>query len=149
MLQHLDHLALKSKAGVDLVLVVADHAPEVVALGERLASVDPALAAIEDLAPKEVVMEVTGSLTDGADLTIAVGDLNSQQANSAVPVTTKGGKRGLHYTARSGDFLYISAQRDEDNSGSIRCSIKVDGVIVAENESRGPYTIATCSGRTP
>lgn len=55
------------------------------------------------------------------------------------------GSGGHLFKPSRGEFIYISAQRNDDDLGTIRCRIKVDGVTVVENESSGPYTIATCS----
>lgn len=48
-------------------------------------------------------------------------------------------------TARTGQFVYISAQ-NQISSGTVTCQILVDGQVVKESESSGGYTIATCSG---
>lgn len=43
-----------------------------------------------------------------------------------------------------GAFTYLSLQLRAD-SGSIRCTITVDGFVVSDNTSRGAYAIASCS----
>lgn len=48
-------------------------------------------------------------------------------------------------TVDSGEFLYISAQ-NQNELGSIICRIIADGVVIAENESTASYGIATCEG---
>lgn len=47
--------------------------------------------------------------------------------------------------AEPGQFLYISAQNNND-SGTIITRIEVDGVRYKESKSEGAYVIATCSG---
>lgn len=87
-----------------------------------------------------VTYKVTG--TAGAvDLTMSDEDGDtSQQSKVAVPVTRT--LRNMH----EGDFLYISAQ-NQGESGSVICSIEVDGVPVKTATSSGAYVISTCSGR--
>lgn len=51
----------------------------------------------------------------------------------------------LEFDARSGQFLYISAQNNAE-SGTVKCQIFVNGIEVKQAESRGAYVIATCSG---
>lgn len=99
---------------------------------------------VEPVGPSVMVFEVDGA-TSRADLTMQVGSWQSQRADVRVPLKS-GSKVGLSFTPARGDFLYISAQRKDGNGGTIRCRIKVDGVVLVENESSGPYTIATCSG---
>lgn len=48
-------------------------------------------------------------------------------------------------TVSDGTFVYLSAQ-NRHSSGSIACEIVVDGKVWRKSESRGGYTIATCSG---
>lgn len=116
---------------------------------DRMAEAAEVDRVLDEIYPGEVVMEVTGANTESADLTIGVGGQTSQQAGLKVPVQNRSGERGLRYTVGRGQFLYLSAQRNEDGPGTIRCAIKVDGKTIAENISRGPYVIATCSGRSP
>lgn len=52
----------------------------------------------------------------------------------------------IRYTMKSGTFAYISVQNEND-AGSVRCRILVDGLIWRESVSEGAYKIATCSGR--
>ncbi|MCP4542702.1 MAG: hypothetical protein GY832_36735 [Chloroflexi bacterium] len=49
------------------------------------------------------------------------------------------------FTASRGDFLYISAQNENDR-GTIACEIVVNNVKVETAESSGAYVIAGCSG---
>lgn len=48
------------------------------------------------------------------------------------------------FSAKSGQFLYVSAQNEGD-SGSVECEITVDGYTVKHTESQGGYVIASCS----
>jgi hypothetical protein len=50
------------------------------------------------------------------------------------------------YQMQKGDFVYVSAQNDDD-SGSVTCEIQVDGHIAVTHTSTGAYAVATCSGR--
>jgi hypothetical protein len=93
----------------------------------------------------EVVYEVTGTAT-GVDITMEGVSGTSQQSDVAVPLTNQSGKPGLHLSKKSGDFLYISAQNNDD-TGSVTCTIKADGKVISTVTSNGAYTIATCSGR--
>ncbi len=53
----------------------------------------------------------------------------------------------MGFSALPGQFLYVSAQIT--TSGSITCTILVDGTPVQTATSDGQYTIATCSGSVP
>jgi hypothetical protein len=95
-----------------------------------------------------VVYKVGGTATQ-ADITYEGpnGD-TAQQSNVDVPLTrvSDGGEGMILKNMRSGDFLYISAQNQND-SGTITCSIEIDGRVVETNTSYGGFTIATCSRR--
>ena len=48
----------------------------------------------------------------------------------------------------SGYFAYVSVQDDSgEGSAKVTCRILLNGVEVRKSESKGAYTIATCSGR--
>lgn len=83
--------------------------------------------------------EVTGDVTDQADMTFQNenGD-TGQQGQQALPWT-------YSIQALEGDFLYISAQNDNDY-GSVTCAIYVDGTLSESNVSSGAYAICTASG---
>lgn len=49
------------------------------------------------------------------------------------------------FSASPGDFLYISAQNNNE-SGTVTCQIAVNGTVIKTAHSSGAYTIATCSG---
>jgi hypothetical protein len=96
-----------------------------------------------------VVYLVLGS-ADSASITISTPTGQSQQ-DIDVPLMNQEGQRGLHFSGfSSGDFLYVSAQNTDDSPFSnIRCKIKVDGVVISDNESDAEYGIATCQGTMP
>jgi len=92
-----------------------------------------------------VLYEVTGS-AKYASITYQTGNGDSaQQTDVDVPLKRKSGEAGLTYTMRQGQFFYISAQNGTE-SGSIICTVKVNGKVVKANTSFGGYSIVTCSG---
>lgn len=72
----------------------------------------------------------------------------TSQADSDLPLLNKAGGEGLTFTNSFavGDFLYVSAQ-NQSRTGTVMCTILVDGVVVAENETSADFGIATCEGR--
>lgn len=50
------------------------------------------------------------------------------------------------YDMRSGDFVYISAQNDQEYGG-VTVEIYLDDILVKSSSSHGAYVIATASGR--
>jgi len=89
-----------------------------------------------------------GGTASYADITYsnASGD-TAQQSDVDVPLRRKsdGGEGIQMHGVPEGTFLYISAQNGQ-SSGTITCTIEVDGIPVKTNQSSGGYTIATCSG---
>jgi hypothetical protein len=71
-------------------------------------------------------------------------DGTRQETGRALPLRTSNNTPCVAYTFYAGDFIYISAQ-NEGGSGTVICTIKVNGRVVANNTSDGAYTIATCS----
>lgn len=53
------------------------------------------------------------------------------------------------FTAKSGQFIYVSAQLNSDTAIDITCTITVDGQVLKEANSRGKFSIASCSGSVP
>jgi hypothetical protein len=51
------------------------------------------------------------------------------------------------FTVARGDFVYISAQRSWEGSGSVTVSIYLNGVQAKSATSSGEYVIASTSGR--
>ncbi len=96
---------------------------------------------------RTVIYEVEGT-AKSVDITMESGSGTSQQSNLKVPLSSKGGAKGLTLKVDRGDFVYISAQ-NQGSSGSVTCRITVDNVVVSTVTSSGGYTIATCSGRAP
>ncbi len=84
-----------------------------------------------------VTYSVSGS-TKSASLTYA----NSQGGTAQETVSVPWSKQ---YTFKKGDFLYISAQNEQD-TGSVTTDIRVNGVLTKTATSSGAYVIATASG---
>lgn len=102
-------------------------------------------AIAQAMATNEVHYEVEGT-AKGADLTFQAPSGTSQLKGKAVPLANKNtGVRGIRYEMPAGSFVYLSAQ-NTGSSGTIRCRITVNGVVVAENSSSGSYAIVSCSG---
>lgn len=90
----------------------------------------------------EVIYNVTDTRNGNVSLTYQNSSGNSQQdAAEATPWKKR-------YRMESGSFMYVSAQRGH-NSGSVTCTITVDGKVVERAKSTGAAVIATCSGRVP
>lgn len=87
-----------------------------------------------------VVFEVTGKkVTKATSISYGIGG-NTSQANSA--------KLPWKKRATSTDaFLLASlvAQSGSGGNGSITCRITVDGKVLVENTSQGPYAVVTCT----
>ena len=85
--------------------------------------------------------EVTGTgVTKAGNVTYGVG-ANSSQANDVALPWSK--------DATSTDsFLIVSlvAQSGSGKAGKINCKVTVDGKVVVENSSEGPYAVVTCAG---
>jgi hypothetical protein len=54
----------------------------------------------------------------------------------------------LEIKARSGAFLYLSAQKQGER-GTIHATIYIDGQVLQQADSDSPYGIASVSGRVP
>jgi hypothetical protein len=112
--------------------------------GSDTAKPAPAASAVEP-ATHEIVYQLGGT-AETADITISTdGGGTSQQQGVDVPLTNKSGTPGIQFQADPGDFLYISAQNNDD--GTISCEISEDGLVIAQEESSGEYAIVTCQGR--
>lgn len=83
-----------------------------------------------------VMYKVTGS--HGLSITYA------NQGGDTAQTKTYKQKWDYSFRAKSGQFLYVSAQNEGD-SGSVECEITVDGYTVKHTESQGGYVIASCS----
>lgn len=96
--------------------------------------------------PLLVHYEVTGDGSGSASIT-AQTPTGTSQSTTDLPLTNKSGTEGLIFSGFShGDFLYISAQ-NQDEYGSVTCRIKVGDTVVSENTANGAYQIATCEGQ--
>jgi hypothetical protein len=84
-----------------------------------------------------VVYKVTGT-TNRASLTYQNAYGNTEQMEVDVPWT-----KTLKMVR--GEFVYVSAQNEND-SGTIKCEILVDGALTETASSSGAYVIASCSG---
>ncbi len=89
--------------------------------------------------PKSAVYAVRGTCST-ASLTYQneMGAANQQQGKD-VPWS-------LHFAARTGDFLYVSAQCEDDSDETIEAEVSVDGETVESSSSSGRFVIASASG---
>jgi len=92
----------------------------------------------------EVVYEVTGTASSVSITYQNESGGTAQQDSIGLPMTNKAGQSGMHFKMDDGAFMYISAQ-NEGSTGSVTCTIKVDGKTVKTTTSQGAYVIATCS----
>jgi len=84
---------------------------------------------------------VTGT-TSSVDVTYENGDGGtSQKSDDSLPWT-------YSFTGYSGDFIYISAQNQND-TGSVIATIYIDNEKYKSSTSEGAYVIATSSGSIP
>lgn len=99
---------------------------------------------------REVLLEVEGDdNTLWADVTFSVDGGTEQLSGTDLPLSRTETGSGIRMEAQSGDFLYLTAQRDDDGQGEITCRISVDGEVISEVTSSGSYVIASCSGTAP
>jgi hypothetical protein len=89
---------------------------------------------------RTVAYDVTGS-ADSFSITAKSATGTEQASNRALPAH-------VTYMMDPGAFAYISAQ-NEGESGSITCTITVDGQVISRNTADGAFTIATCQGNVP
>lgn len=85
-----------------------------------------------------VVYEITGTARR-VDLTIENEGGNTEQFDDAAVPYKK------TFAVPRGQFVYISAQ-NQGETGTVKCTITVDGVVLETAESSGRFVIATCSG---
>jgi len=83
-----------------------------------------------------IIYRVTGS--NGLSITYA------NQGGDTAQIKTYKQSWDYSFRAKSGQFLYVSAQ-NEDKYGGVQCEIVVDGSTVKHTESQGGYVIASCS----
>jgi len=90
--------------------------------------------------PAYIVEYRLGGTASRADITLENETGGTEQFGN---VLVKGWSK--KFGAERRQFVYISAQ-NQDEGGSIRCEIWVNGELWKEAESRGAYCIASCSG---
>lgn len=84
-----------------------------------------------------ITYEVTSTDTDGASVTYSNDNGSTEQQNVGIPWVKR-------FTAKPGQFLYLSAQNRND-FGSLTVRINVDGKTVKIANSNGGYAIASTS----
>lgn len=90
--------------------------------------------------PGEVVYEVTGS-QGASSITYGKGSQTSQRTNAGLPWSkTAKASNGI-------EFYSLTAQTGQAG-GKITCKITVNGKVLAENSSEGPYALVSCNGDT-
>jgi hypothetical protein len=81
-----------------------------------------------------------------ADATSADADVTYQTpSGTRQDSVTSGWSRT--FTFSTGDFVYLSAQNMA--SGTVSCTIEVNGQTLSTNASTGEYKIASCDGSVP
>ncbi|MEA3317371.1 MAG: hypothetical protein U9R54_05395 [Bacteroidota bacterium] len=88
-----------------------------------------------------VKYEVTCS-PSGFDITYENSSGNTEQK------TITSGSWATSFTGNQGDFVYVSAQADNENA-NITAKIYYKGDIIEQASSSGAYVIATASGSLP
>lgn len=97
----------------------------------------------EDASGTEVVLKVTDSKDAQLEnVTYSDPDMNISQANK---VKAPWEKRFSTDEDMSILGFTLNAQRGADGAGKITCSITVDGEVVTENSSTGPFAVVSCS----
>ena len=124
-------------ATIGTALVLGAVAFGITGCNDHAASPLPATPTTSD-----VVYKVSGT-AKAVNLTMQSATGIVQQDNAAVPVRNRTGSEGLHYPMTRGAFAYVSAQ-NQGSTGTVTCSIEIDGVIVSSNTSSGAYSIASC-----
>jgi hypothetical protein len=97
-----------------------------------------------------VVFFAEGSGTASAAVTMRTESGGSIQLDVGLPMTnTETGKRGIGSDKfKRGDPLSI-VLRNSEAGGSVTCRIEVDGQVIDEATSSGPYKVVTCAGKVP
>lgn len=85
-----------------------------------------------------VTYRVSGTV-ERVDVTYATADGTEQRADEDVPWST-------FTSGESGQFVYVSAQNQDDTNATVRVEIEWLDRIVASASSTGPFTIATADG---
>jgi hypothetical protein len=85
------------------------------------------------------LVNVVFSATGLVDVTLGRGSGVQQFADVTNPTYS--------FWMATGYFVYLSVQ-NQNNSGTVSCSITSNGIKVSSNYSDGAYVIATCSGKS-
>lgn len=101
------------------------------------AQVQPSASVAASDKGRKVVIEVTGA-KKASNVTYSLGTDISQD-NEAKPLPWK---KTLYSTD---PMLIVSVNAQNAGSGTITCTITVDGTVVKTNSSSGEYAIVTCS----
>lgn len=80
-----------------------------------------------------------GGTASKADITIENESGGTEQKTVNVPWSET-------FEAERGQFVYVSAQSQDDASRKINCEITVNGETLETAESSGRFVIASCSG---
>ncbi|WP_164717254.1 hypothetical protein [Actinomadura sp. J1-007] len=88
-------------------------------------------------ARKDGLHEITYRITGSAERGMMTYSTPSGQEQVTKPVPW-----AKRFRAKAGEFLSISAQNE--GSGTISCTITVDGKVIKRAKSSGEYTIAAC-----
>lgn len=75
-------------------------------------------------------------------------DITYENKGGNTEQRTVTGSWDYDFEAESGQFVYISAQNNNDN-GTVSVRINVDGKSFKDGSSSGAYVIATASGSVP
>lgn len=104
-------------------------------------SAAPGAPAAEAADGSVVVYEVTGK--GGASVTYMKEDFSQeQQTSTKLPF-----KKQLQFKDKVGSFNPLSlVAQHSSGAGEITCRITVDGKVVGESTSSGPYAVVTCNG---
>lgn len=94
----------------------------------------------------EYQVEWSGYSVAGVALPGSVGITYTNAQGGTEQVDARKSPWTRTFTARPGQFLYISAQK-HDERGTVACVIRVNGQEARRSESTAKYGIATCSGK--
>lgn len=84
--------------------------------------------------------EVTGS-GDAMSLSYGAGSGRSEESSPELPWFKE-------QAASDGFDVYMLTVQNGSGGGDIKCRLTIDGEVVAENTSTGPFTFASCTGNS-
>lgn len=130
----------KSKAGyvIAALLGVAVVFWLLSAIGSSSSS-SPSRQSLPAAPTTHTVRYYVGGTAQTADITIENETGGTEQKTIDIPWDTT-------FSAERGQFVYVSAQSNDDAERLVNCKIEVDGEILESAESRGRFVIASCSG---